>query len=918
MRRVGDYVLLDSLGRGAMGAVHRARHVGTGRLVALKLVAGHDATHAARLAREASLAGRLAHPAIVKVLDAGVDGAATFVAFELVEGARTLGAALPGLDRRARVALVRDVARALGHAHACGVVHRDVKLDNVLVDAAGRARLTDFGIGLVHDLDRLTRSGVLVGTPRTMAPEQAAGKRDLVGPQTDVWALGVVLFEALVEEHPLFDEDPPHLAALIQVIVQAEPRRARDVDPTVPAALDAVVLRALRRDPRDRFPDGEAMARALDDALASLAPRRRRRRRGHLVVAVALGALAVALGAWAGVQRARAEAALDRGLRLLAAGEAAAAVSALRVADALAPGVAGRALPPALLAVAEAAVVAGDLDGAERALRGAGAAPGAAVVAFDLALARGDLEAATGRLAGAVDEGAGDAARRRLALALLERARARTRDRPADGAGDLAAALRLAPDLDARDALLGLAYAAAGAEHMPGALEEAVAALEDDLAAEAWLVHAFRLVCREAPAREAAGRALARARAPDLRAEALYLLGRGEEALALVERHLADPRRGFRAGLLHARLLQDVLFTRGLHAADLRDLVARWTALIERDPTHYLPHLFRGQARLELGDRGATADVARACALAPPWFLSATQQLTGYVHLRLGEGEAAERALDQALLADEWNSQARKQRGLVRRARGDLAGARADLERQAAELPASVDVELWLALLELRSHDGDAEGASGAAGRLREVLPDRHAVELAVVRALAQVGDLPGAEARASALLGPDLPAAARAEAAALRARVRAERGDAAGALADAERALAGGAALGLPARALARVAAGDVAGGEADAARALARPTSEEHLGWALTAHAWSRSAAGAEGLALLADLDRALALGRGPATLLLALRADARRDVGDVDGARADARAVLARLEATCPDAWTALAAREVLAGE
>ncbi|MBX3466321.1 MAG: serine/threonine protein kinase [Planctomycetes bacterium] len=275
MRRVGDYELLDTLGRGAMGAVHRARHVPSGRVVALKVVTTAEAALAARLAREASLAGRLDHPAIVRVLDAGADGPVAFVAFDLVEGARTLGAALPSLERRQRVALVRDAARALGHAHACGVVHRDVKLDNVLVDAAGRARLTDFGVGLAYDLDRMTRSGVLVGTPETMAPEQATGKRDLVGPPTDVWALGVVLHQVLVEEHPLFgDEDPPHLAATVLAIAQAEPRRAREVDPTVPAALEAVVDRALRRDPRARFPDGEAMARALDEALAGPAPRR--------------------------------------------------------------------------------------------------------------------------------------------------------------------------------------------------------------------------------------------------------------------------------------------------------------------------------------------------------------------------------------------------------------------------------------------------------------------------------------------------------------------------------------------------------------------------------------------------------------------------------------------------------------------
>lgn len=910
MRRVGDYELLDTLGRGAMGAVHRARHAPSGRVVALKVVTTAEAALAARLAREASLAGRLDHPTIVRVLDAGADGPIAFVAFDLVEGARTLGAALPGLERRQRVALVRDAARALGHAHACGVVHRDVKLDNVLVDAAGRARLTDFGVGLAYDLDRMTRSGVLVGTPETMAPEQATGKRDLVGPPTDVWALGVVLHQVLVEEHPLFgDEDPPHLAAAVLAIAQAEPRRAREVDPTVPAALEAVVDRALRRDPRARFPDGEAMARALDEVLAGPAPRRRRG--GRLVAGLAVAALLVALGVRAGVQRARAAAALDQGLHLLAAGDAAAAVSLLRVADALSPGAAARALPAALVAAAEAAVEAGDLDGCERALREAGPARGVAVIAFDLALARGDLEAAASRLAAAVGEGAGEGASRRLALALLERAAARTADRPLEAAGDVAAALRLASDLDAREVVLGLAFALAGVPPRAAALEAALAAVDDDLAAEAWYVFAFRLHCREASSREAAERALARARTPHARGEALLLLGRHEDALAVLSPHADDAR----ARVAHARAVQEEVYARGLTASAARELEERWGAVIERDPGLHLPHMMRGLVRMEVGDRRAVEDVARGCALAPPWFAAAAFQLAGYVHLRLGDPTGSARALDRALLVDEWNSQGRKQRGLLRRAQGDLAGARADLERQAAELPASGDTELWLALVELRSHDGDAAGALAATERLREVLGDLPAVRLAVVRALAQAGDLAGAEVRASDLLRAGAPGDARAYAAALRARARAERGDAQGALADAEEALARGSTLGLAARALARVAAGDVVGGGADAEQALARPQSQEALGWALTARAWSRSAAGQEGRLVLDDLDRALGLGRGPTTLILALRADARRDVGDLDGARADARAVLARLGTTCPDAWTVAAAREVL---
>ncbi|MBX3466320.1 MAG: hypothetical protein KF878_05410 [Planctomycetes bacterium] len=270
---------------------------------------------------------------------------------------------------------------------------------------------------------------------------------------------------------------------------------------------------------------------------------------------------------------------------------------------------------------------------------------------------------------------------------------------------------------------------------------------------------AFRLHCREAPSRDAAERALARARAPHARGEALLLLGRHEDALAVLSPHEEDAR----ARVAHARVLQQEVYARGLTAGAARELEDRWGAVIERDPGLHAPHLMRGLVRMEVGDRRAVEDVARGCALAPPWFAASAFQLAGYVHLRLGDPAASARALDRALLVDEWNSQARKQRGLLRRAQGDLAGARADLERQAAELPASGDTELWLALVELRSHDGDAAGAIAATERMREVLGDLPAVRLAVVRALAQAGDLAAAEARASDLLRPGAPDDARA-----------------------------------------------------------------------------------------------------------------------------------------------------------
>src|SRR5688572_26516276 len=182
-----------------MGLVLRARDRVSGREVALKvsLCAG-DGERSERFAREGQLTAALDHPGIVRVHDSGVADGRPFLVYELVEAARTLEQAWEGLDRDGRVRLVLEVARAVGHAHGRGVIHRDLKPENILVDRDGRARVTDFGLAAALDLDRLTHTGVLLGTPLYMAPEQVAGLADaLRSPRVDVWALGVLLYLAL-------------------------------------------------------------------------------------------------------------------------------------------------------------------------------------------------------------------------------------------------------------------------------------------------------------------------------------------------------------------------------------------------------------------------------------------------------------------------------------------------------------------------------------------------------------------------------------------------------------------------------------------------------------------------------------------------------------------------------------------------
>ncbi len=279
----GRFALVSQLGQGAMGTVWRATDLHVGRDVAVKLVLD-GAGRAERLLREAQLAARLDHPGIVRVHAAGQDEGRPWIALELVEGARTLGTVFKELPLRERVTLVRDAALALGHAHARGVVHRDVKPDNILVDAQGRVRVTDFGLAAAADLERLTRTGAAIGTPAFMAPEQLGG--GTIGPPADVWGLGGVLYEALTGERPFEADD---MASLVARVARADVVPPRRLDPAIPRAPEGVCLRPLARSPAARYPDAGAFAAALDAALA-----RGHRHRGPLLAVAGAGALLAA------------------------------------------------------------------------------------------------------------------------------------------------------------------------------------------------------------------------------------------------------------------------------------------------------------------------------------------------------------------------------------------------------------------------------------------------------------------------------------------------------------------------------------------------------------------------------------------------------------------------------------------------
>ena len=264
-RILDRYRLVERLAAGGSAEVWRAVDEQLDRPVAIKRLHPHlfaDEASRARLAAEARAAARLSHPVIVGVYDVDATGEAPALVMELVDGeslATRLGRDGP-LPERAAAALVADLAEGLFHAHQQGVIHRDIKPGNVLIDAEGRTRLVDFGIAhsLADASERLTVTGTVIGTLRAMAPEQLADGP--ITPRTDLYGLGVVLHEALTGQPPYPTGSPLALAAA----QEAGPPVLTGIDP----ALAAVVAACLAYDPADRPLHAGAVAQALRAWLA--------------------------------------------------------------------------------------------------------------------------------------------------------------------------------------------------------------------------------------------------------------------------------------------------------------------------------------------------------------------------------------------------------------------------------------------------------------------------------------------------------------------------------------------------------------------------------------------------------------------------------------------------------------------------
>jgi len=266
---VGGFHIDSLIGRGASGEVHLATDTASGTRVALKLLPLESAEAARRFVAEAGAAQRLQHPDIVQVFAAGTQGHLGWIAMEPLAGCDLVRYTRPArlLPEPVVLAVAERVARALAYAHGLGVVHRDVKPANVMVDwAAGRVVLTDFGIARVADAER-TRTGLVLGSPGYMAPEQLAGAE--AGAAGDVYALGVTLFELLAGRRP---HDAASLGELLRQVASEPAPDLALLRPGLAPELAALVARTLAKRPADRPAGAAALADALRSVRESLDP----------------------------------------------------------------------------------------------------------------------------------------------------------------------------------------------------------------------------------------------------------------------------------------------------------------------------------------------------------------------------------------------------------------------------------------------------------------------------------------------------------------------------------------------------------------------------------------------------------------------------------------------------------------------
>jgi len=271
--QLGRYVIQSELGRGAMGVVYKATDSVLERAVAVKTVnmalerEGAD-RYEARFYQEARAAGSLNHHNIVTVHDVGKSGEVVYMAMEYIEGVelRTLMAEGQRLGLAQALSIAAQIAEGLGYAHSRGVVHRDIKPANIMVVPNGPVKITDFGIARRRSSAELTQTGVLLGSPKYMSPEQVIGKR--ADHRSDIFSLGVILYEMLCGAAPFNGEN---VTALMYQTVNFVPPAPSALNPQVPQLLDHIVARMLAKLVEERYQDAQEAARELRECERQLA-----------------------------------------------------------------------------------------------------------------------------------------------------------------------------------------------------------------------------------------------------------------------------------------------------------------------------------------------------------------------------------------------------------------------------------------------------------------------------------------------------------------------------------------------------------------------------------------------------------------------------------------------------------------------
>src|SRR5262245_11224546 len=262
----GDYELLEQIGRGGQGVVFRARQKSLNRTVALKIInLGHwsSKAHVKRFRREAEAAASLDHAGIVPIHEVGERDGSCYFSMKFIEGGQLDEVVKrSAMSIRQAAELIAKVARTVHYAHEHGILHRDIKPGNILLDANGEPHLTDFGLArLLETESSVTQTLDVLGTPSYMAPEQAVGNNAAVSSATDVYGLGAVLYQLLTGQPPFAGGTTYET---IKLLLDAEPRQPRLLNPKIDRDLSTICLRCLEKDPKRRYSSALALAEDLE------------------------------------------------------------------------------------------------------------------------------------------------------------------------------------------------------------------------------------------------------------------------------------------------------------------------------------------------------------------------------------------------------------------------------------------------------------------------------------------------------------------------------------------------------------------------------------------------------------------------------------------------------------------------------